>query len=61
MKHTNPHTLTHSHALGYDTRYCPCNRMVISAMVTAMDDVIANITTALEQRGMWQDTVCSPF
>ena len=26
-------------------------------MVTAMDDVISNITTALEQRGMWQNTV----
>lgn len=37
--------------------YCPCQRMVISAMVTALDDLVANVTRALESRAMYNDTV----
>ena len=38
-------------------KYCPCNRMVVSAMVTALDAAVGNITDALVATGMWEHTV----
>lgn len=38
--------------------YCPCNRMVVSAMVSALDDGIGAIVTALKRNDdMWSNTV----
>ena len=37
--------------------YCACERMVVSAQVSGLDDAIHSITTALKARGMWDETV----
>ena len=33
------------------------NRRIFSGMVTAMDDVIGSIVSALKKRGMWENTL----
>jgi len=42
---------------GAGTKHCACNRMVIAAQVTALDSAVASITQALEDVGMWDNTV----
>lgn len=35
---------------------CYCNRRVLRGMIGVVDEMIFNLTTALEERGMWNDT-----
>lgn len=36
---------------------CFCNRLVVKAMSSAMDDAVGNLTSALRDNGMWHNTV----
>jgi len=36
---------------------CGCNRLLVAAMMSALDEAILNMTAALKAKGMWDDTV----
>ena len=36
---------------------CYCNRRIIRGMVTAVDSMVANLTLALQAKGMWDNTI----
>ena len=42
---------------GTSCAYCACERLVVSATVSGLDDAVGNITTALKSQGMWESTV----
>ena len=42
---------------GTSCAYCACERLVVSATISGLDDAIGNITTALKAQGMWENTV----
>ena len=36
---------------------CGCNRLLVGAMMAALDEAISNMTAALRRKGMWENTV----
>ena len=36
---------------------CYCNRRILKGMISVVDEMMANLTTSLERRGMWDSTV----
>lgn len=36
---------------------CYCNRRIIRGMVSVVDAMVANLTTALQSKGMWESTI----
>ena len=36
---------------------CYCNRRIFRAMLSSVDAMLANLTSAMEARGLWQDTL----
>eukprot|EP00054_Salpingoeca_dolichothecata_P000568 m.17057 g.17057 ORF g.17057 m.17057 type:complete len:525 (-) comp10924_c0_seq1:16-1590(-) len=40
-----------------DAKNCFCTRLIVKARMSALDEAIANITAALKQKGMWEDTI----
>ena len=36
---------------------CYCNRLIVKAQVSALDEAVANLTDSLTEHGLWQDTV----
>jgi arylsulfatase A-like enzyme len=45
------------HCEGAAGQNCYCNRLVVKAQVSALDEAVANLTSALMRRGLWDTTV----
>ena len=42
---------------GASGQNCYCNRLIVKAQVSALDDAVLNLTTALKARGIWDKSV----